>query len=435
MRKSQILTTVSVIALSAAGSVPLSAIISKPARANISIDWSFGAKADVVVDAGTTSVVMASEQENINNGAISAKIDNTFTAIPAVGFQDYGGGLGNTIDVIANDATSTAIGNEGIKSINLFTVSGPGTTGGGVSASAQINRGAVTIDSSVSATSMRIASKDLGAGNSQTLDLNLIEASTSGNIAENTITGDVNVLLKSTEDGKATVGLNNQEFLTASGTLMVGSMQINDGLASFTAGVTTSRIGSIAVVDNDTTAIVGIPLSIQDNAIDANITGNDSTNLLNVTDGKDTTLEGAIGVINAQFNEIDTMVIKASVLSSDIEAGDTTTGVDPIDKLDGSSIDFSGNDILATATGSTSQNTLKVDGVDINGSFDAGVAGDQDHTINTNAGQLEGHTRAFADVYLASLQFNEATVTASVGDVSGAGDIDDGDMNVCWSRT
>jgi hypothetical protein len=124
------------------------------------------------------------------------------------------------------------------------------------------------------------------------------------------------------------------------------------------------------------------------------------------------------------------MVIKASVLSSDIEAGDTTTGVDPIDKLDGSSIDFSGNDILATATGSTSQNTLKVDGVDINGSFDAGVAGDQDHTINTNAGQLEGHTRAFADVYLASLQFNEATVTASVGDVSGAGDIDDGDMNV-----
>ena len=108
---------------------------------------------------------------------------------------------------------------------------------------------------------------------------------------------------------------------------------------------------------------------------------------------------------------------------------------DPIDELDGSSIDFSGNDILATATASTSQNTLKVDGVDINGSFDAGVAGDQDHTINTNAGQLEGHTRAFADVYLASLQFNEATVTASVGDVSGAGDIDDGDMNVCWSRT
>ena len=105
---------------------------------------------------------------------------------------------------------------------------------------------------------------------------------------------------------------------------------------------------------------------------------------------------------------------------------------DPIDELDGSSIDFSGNDILATATASTSQNTLKVDGVDIDGSF---VASKQDHTINTNAGNVEGHTRALADVYIASLQFNEATVTASVGDVSGAGDIDDGDMNVCWSRT
>ena len=100
---------------------------------------------------------------------------------------------------------------------------------------------------------------------------------------------------------------------------------------------------------------------------------------------------------------------------------------DPIDELDGSSIDFSGNDILATATASTSQNTLKVDGVDIDGSF---VASKQDHTINTNAGNVEGHTRALADVYIASLQFNEATVTASVGGVSGAGDTDDGDMNV-----
>lgn len=148
----------------------------------------------------------------------------------------------------------------------------------------------------------------------------MIEASTSGNIAENTITGDVNVLLTSTEDGKAAVGQGSNKFLTASGTLMVGSMQINDDLDSFTAGVTTSRIGSHAIVDGvDTTAIVGIPLSIQDNAIDANITGNDSTNLLNVTDGKDTTLEGAFGVINAQLNETDAMVIKASVLSSDIE--------------------------------------------------------------------------------------------------------------------
>jgi len=219
MRKSQILTTVSVIALSAAGAVPMAAIISKPARAAITIDWSFGAPADVKVS--NAAIEMASEQENINKGAIKATIDNAFIQIP---LADYVGGI-DTLSVVANDASATTIANTGTKSIDLFTITG---ADGGVSGAAQINRGLTTIDSKVDTTNIFIASEDLGAGSTQTLDLNLIASNTTGNLETSTISGDVNALLSSTAGGKAAVSQGSNKFLTASGTLMVGSMQIND---------------------------------------------------------------------------------------------------------------------------------------------------------------------------------------------------------------
>ncbi|MGE4060169.1 MAG: beta strand repeat-containing protein [Sphingomonadales bacterium] len=420
MRKSQVMTTVSAIALAAAA-LPMSAVFDNPARGEVTIDWSFTAVPDVVIS--NTAIGIPTELEQINKGVVAATVDNTIISNPPVGIQDYGDGV-DAVIVDLNDATSMAIGTKGVNFIGLNVVSG---ADGAVAGSAEINRGATSIDALVSGTDIRLAGEDSGAGSSYSTDLNLIEATTIGNLADNTISGNVNPLLISGEDGLANIGQGANEFLEATATLMVANMQINEELDSFTAGVDTSRIGSLALaIDN--AAIKGMPLSVEANEISAGITGNDADNLLSITDDKDVVLNATAGVINAQLNDdgAGALVIKASVLSSDIEAGDTTVIDEPIDALVGSSIDFSDNDIGAAATASTATNVLEIDGVTIQGNFTP--AGSNDFTVNTNAGNAEGHTRALGDIYVASLQYDEASVTATVG--GAPGDADDGDLNV-----
>ncbi|MEN3975033.1 hypothetical protein [Emcibacter sp. SYSU 3D8] len=433
MRKSNVLATVSVIALStAAGFTGANAA----GDANLRLTWEPAPL--LAIDAGSTAIAAVTNQDN-NNTPISATIDVTKITSNAPGLNDFMGGAGNSISVTDNVGTATAIGNiEDTKSISIWTVTGSGATDAGTLGSIQMNRGTTTIDSAISNFEIEAASEDLGLGSSQLVDRNRLTSTTSGNITVNVVEGDLNPAWSSTELGQTQIAQGLNDFLEASAGLLIGSAQVNDGIDA-TATVTTARIGSLALVNDDTITIDGIPLSVQDNTIEALIVGNDGINTLQLDDdldvknASDVVLDGAVGVVNAQLNRQDAMSLTAEVKDVAIEAGDTFGGTEPIDNLTGSTVNFAGNDILADAMGNTATNKARVDGITVNGTFSAGKATDNVGLIN--AGNEEGHVLAVGDVFVSSLQFTEATVTATIGDGVGALDVNDGDLNVLVEDT
>jgi hypothetical protein len=382
-------------------------------------------------------------QENYTGATIAAKIDTSITSNPAVGTSNYINGTDSVI-VDFNRDTSTAIGNVYDGSIELWVATGAADASAAIAASNQINRLATSISADITDSTIRAGSLDLGAGSTQIVDSNTLRASASGNIGSNTISGDLNPLLSSTEIGQANISDGNVTNLTASATILAATGQFNDSLGKTSATVSGGAISSLAIVDNaPTTSLVGMDISVQDNTIEAVFTGNDGTTTVDLDDDllhydskgnvdpsadnvSDTVLDGTIGVVNAQQNTNSATTFTATVNGSVIEAGETDGGINPIDDLTGSKIDFTGNDITAAATGSTAVNTLHVDGVSINGTFPGAGKFDlgQDFTGLVAAGGSKAQALAFGDVYVDSYQWGEVTVNAAVGNTL------DSDLNV-----
>lgn len=420
MRKSQVLATVSVIALSTGLSM-------SGARADVvsNLSINYAASPTLSLTAGAMSTTLGTIQKN-EPGLISAKIDTTFISKPAGGTpDDYVNGAGNIVDVIANDASSTAIGNKLFQSIDLWVVDGLVNKGAGASTSVQVNRLGTSIEAKVSTTEIQAATKDFGTGSAQLVDSNIIFADGTGNTVTNIISGALNKGLVSTELGQGNIGDPVQLGLNASASIMSATAQVNDSLGSTVATVDSSRIGSLVI---DPTVIDGTTISVQDNAIQATFTGNNGVTTVDLDhdlDAKnvaDTTLDGTVGVINSQRSASADSTYLASVNGSVIEAGDSTRSkVDGT--LDGAKIDFTGNDITARSLGNTAINTAHIDAVNINGVFPDTLSLVQDYT-GLVAASGNGQELAYGDVFVDSSQWSQVTNSAQVGNVT------DSDLNV-----
>ena len=427
MRKSHVLATVSVIALSTGMAV--SGAKASPIVSNLTLDWTLPAGPTLTTEVGSYSAAATKIQDNNNKTDIAAK--NTTTGIGGQTKSVADGTI--TLNVDKNTDFSTAIANTFTDSVDLWVATGSADTSAAIAATLQMNRALTEINADVTGASLFATTLDLGAGSAQTLDTNAIRATATGNIGIDFVSGDLNPLLSSTEIGQSNISDGNATNLNASATILAATGQFNDNLVKTTATISDSFITSLATVDGaPTTALVGVDLSVQDNTIAAAFTGNNGTttvdldNDLDVKQASDTILNGTIGVVNAQQNTTAATTFSATVNGSNIEAGATKGGINPIDDLSGTKLDFTGNDITAAATGSTAVNTLHDDGVSIVGTFPGAGKFDlgQDFTGLVAAGGSKAQALAFGDVYVDSYQWGEVTVNAAVGNTK------DSDLNV-----
>lgn len=456
MRKSQVLATVSVIALVSAG-------ITGAARAadqfNAIVNWTTEVSTVVAL---SSSVDINNSQNNTNTDP-TANNANVIIGVPAVlGTQDYNGLV--SVAVEENIVSALAILNTSVdyddvsptyvdplhldpiawNSIDMWTATGSGAAAAATLVSLQSSDGGSVLTATIANIDVQIDSSDLAAGSSQLVNDNTVLAQAMGNETINTISGDINPLLSSTEVGHAGISggpslagnPGTGSGLGASATVLVASVQENDNLGASSATVDNTRIGSLAVVDDTTTTIEGIPLEVTGNDIGAVFTGNSATNQVNLDDDLDlgntsaVTLNGTAGVANAQRNTTIGMTFLAQVTESDIEAGVSGAVPTPISNLTGSSIDFSANTITARGTGNAADNLVRLgDGISQSGNFPGGgIVNPILSTALVNGGGPDGNANAVGDLFVVSHQFGQVAISALVGD--GIGDVNDGDMNV-----
>ncbi|MEN3952552.1 hypothetical protein [Iodidimonas sp. SYSU 1G8] len=455
MRKSQVLATVSVIALASAGITSAAFAVD---QFNATVNWV--TEVPTVV-AGSSSVDINNNQNNTNTDP-TANITNVIMGVPAVlGTQDYNG-LDSVI-VEENIVSAIAVLNTSVdydnvsptyvdplqldpiawNSIDLWTATGSGASAAATLVSLQSSDGGSILTASVSNVDVQADSSDLFAGSSQLVNDNTVRAQAMGNETINTISGDINPLLSSTEIGHAGISggpnlagnAGTGSGLGASATVLVASAQENDNLGASSATVDNTRIGSLAVELDTTTTIEGIPLEVTGNDIGAVFIGNSATNQVNLDDDLDlantsaVTLDGTAGVANAQRNTTVGMTFLAQVTESQIEAGESGAVATPISNLTGSSIDFSANTITAQGTGNGADNLVRLgDGISQSGNFPGGgIINPLASTALVNGGGPDGNANAVGDLFIANHQFGEVAISALVGGATAA---DDGDMNV-----
>lgn len=373
-----------------------------------------------------------------NTTSISASSANvTLVMPPAFTPADVEGG---TINALAdyNTIFSLAVGNAAVTPIivnGLYTDSDdtdPGAfvdlkvvTGGAYATAPQLNAG-VSITASTSNGHINSAFEDLGTGSSVILDNLGILSDASGNLASTEISGVLNPLFSNADVGSSLLtnpGAPNE--LVVSGGLLAASTQQNIGLTGASAAVTGSRIGSSAVVDGTPTSLVGINLDLTNNTVRAQFTGNEAANLIDIdlVDGADvgfTKLDGSAGAVSVQASQ-GVVAFTASVTDSTIEIGNTNkTSANLADDvavadLNTTTIDFTGNSILAAASDNSSLNRVLLDDVSLDGNA---VAGGQQNSFTVGAPDVAS---VAADLFVQNVQYSDVAVTATVTN---------GDLNV-----
>ncbi|MEN3974509.1 hypothetical protein [Emcibacter sp. SYSU 3D8] len=408
----RILATVSVMALATATGIT-------GARAdNVLFDLT-GITPSLSAAAASASVVPVA-QANTNTDIIST---NTITLLGTpvlAGALDVDfGTITDTVD--DNEIYADAIGNTSTTGIDLNTATGSGTTSAATAATLQYNTntGTSTIDATVAGAQIRADLQDLGVGSSSTVDANTLRADAVGNAAATEISGNINPLLSSSELGQSQVNPGGME---SGATVLASTMQINQDIDSPTALLTDSRIGLLATVDDPADAIVNTLLSVSDNLAQAQFTGNESSNIVAIDNGSSITLQGSAGVANFQLNLDNDADPFLAIVGDDpdsvalevvlIEVGDYANDLGIADII-GSSVTFTGNDMLASVTASSAVNAVSLaDGLNLDGS-----AVDTDQ-LNIAASGLGGAVGA--DLYVQNLQ---ATSVGS-GAFVGSGDLD-----------
>ena len=453
MHMGQKLASVSMIALATALNV------AGPAQAdsvyNAVVDWS---AETVTIAAGSTSVPINSDQNNDNTHPI-ASVSTTVIGNTKTGTKDYNGLVAITVD--DNSISSLAVLNTVVtyddvsptfvdplhldplswNSIDMWTATGSGASSAATIASLQSSDNGASLKSSVNVSEIRAAGSDLFAGSRQDLTNNTILSQAIGNEAINTISGDINPLLSSTEAGFTGISggptLGNPSTgnsVGASATALVASVQENS-LANSSSTIDDTRIGSLVLAQDTTTTIENTKLNVTGNTIEATITANSAVNQVNLDDALDTKhvsatmFNGSAGVASAQRNTIAGRTLLVQVSKSDIEAGFSETT--PIANLTGSTIDFADNRMAATGTGNTASNLVRLsDGMSQDGTFPTGgITLTRSSTVLIAGDGTDGNTNVIGDLFIGNHQFNQLDIKAVIGGII-LGDPQDGDLNV-----
>ncbi|MEN3951303.1 hypothetical protein [Iodidimonas sp. SYSU 1G8] len=406
MKFNRILATVSAVALTTA------AAVSGAKADNVLFDLTALPLPELNAAPASASVVAVSQFDV--NVLLQATTDGVLKGIPVIaGPQDFGGGT-DSVTVDLNETYAEAIGNTSIASVDLITATGAGLTSAATAATLQGNLVTTTgtVESTVSASSTRAFVEDLGAGSSIVVDENTIRADSTANLATTQVIGALNPALSSTELGASTATAAGME---SGATVLAATMQLTIDLDTASALVTSSRIGALAIVDTEA-AIEGIPLSVSDNLASAIFTGNQSTNLVDIQSAI-VTFNGSAGAANFQtasgaagFGAIvgdDPATADPAIETVVIEVGDSAN-LTTIADLDGSSVAFEGNDILAATTANTSRNTVRL-------ADDISIAG-----TAATGGQVNGAGGGVsiinADLFVQNLQTSTVVAGAATGD-------------------
>ena len=418
MLKLRVLTTVSAVALATAAGV------SGAQANNLFIDLNLVAPT-ITIAAGSSDKVINDVKSNISSSEV-ANVKDVIIAYPnnTLASHDVKGGTDNILVDDKNGVFAVATGNETVNFIDFVLAENGGVSGDDGAATlgaVQLNANNDII-ASVDNSDIQADVLDLGAGSSVRVDTNTITSSGLGNTAKNTIAGDVNQLQESSEVGQASL-ITGSPILTAGATALVGNVQGNlaTGPIDMTSTVSDSRIGLLARVSGglgDPTAIVGVPLDVTSNTISADFTGNEAVNTVALGADKAVTLVGTAGVANAQVNS-GRYSIDSEVRNVAIEAGNTQNYPQDeyIADLDGSTLTFQDNEILAETTSNSARNTVSLDkGLSQTGNA---VLGTQKNTVDfggADAAEVSG------DLFIANAQYSDVGINAKAGIAGGTND-------------
>lgn len=367
----------------------------------------------ITAAAASASVVTSSQLDSATS--ITATNLVTLIGAPLVGTHDLEGGT-DSIFVDINDIFAEATGNTAANSVDLNTATGAPTLNAATAASLQVNAGAgtATLDATVTTAEIRADFEDAGAGSNIVVDSNTVRADAVVNEATNTVAGDINQLLTSTEAGVSQVTLPGApNELTAGATVLAANAQLIDDLDTPLASVDATRIGLGATVDGTPASLVGVNLDVTDNLVRAQFSGNDAVNRVAVADGGAVTLNGTAGVANLQ-SAAGADAFTATITNTVIELGDTSPVIDEaIADLTGSTAEFTGNDILGAVASNSSVNSVALaDNVSQNP-----VNGPQANSVDFSGGTS---LDVGGDLFIQNVQFAEVDADANVN----------GDLNV-----
>lgn len=405
MLKLRVLTGVSVVALATAFGV------SGAKADNLIIDLT-ALPPTIEVAAGSSASALANEQSN-EDTVIPATAGNIVIGLPLVtgASHDLGGGVDTILVDQENAVFALAIGNQEIASIDFFVADNGGVLGDDAAAtngSLQYNLNN-DVTSLVDNADILADVVDLGAGSAVTVSDNNMRADGIGNDADVSVTGNVNQLQVSDEFGQADI-TTGSPTLSAGATALSGSVQANLGTQQMSALVSDSRIGLLARVDDDTTAIVGVPLDIVGNLIAASFVGNSASTLVDLGADEAVSLVGTAGAANVQINQGD-FNITAEVRDVTIEAGDTVAylGTEYISDLQGSTLTLTDSEISASATSNTATNTVKL----ADNLSQDGVAGPGDQLNTVDFGAVDSAS-VNGDLFVANGQYSAVGIVATV---------------------
>jgi hypothetical protein len=251
--------------------------------------------------------------------------------------------------------------------IDLFTADGKANQAAATAASLQANDSGI-IDVETDNASISSTFIDLGVGSSVSLDQNDIYSEAAGNLAVTMVSGDLNPGLVGGELGNSTITNPAADELQSGATVLAASAQENLSM-DIGAFVSDARIGSLATVnlapDPTLTTLEGSTLEVIDSSIRAQLTGNDGETTVIIDNDKALDLNGSAGVSNLQVSVVGQFL--TLVQDSVIEFGDSAGSKAVVD-LQGSTLNFQGNEILAAATVNQAANGVLLDkGVTITG--------------------------------------------------------------------
>ncbi len=408
----RILSTVSAIALTAGVAMSAHASTSP----NLIVDLG---SLTISPTGGSAAAVDVNNQAN-SSGSVTTVNLNTLIGFPAiVGPPEDIGGSANIVTVDTNTAFSDATGNEAVTEVDNALATGVTPANGAIAGNLQSNV-ANTLSSLTDGAEIRIDVIDAGADDSINLTSNSITADTNGNVGTTSVGEDIaggalvvgSVPLGYTSDEEGQVQFNTDPTAGESGvgefeaaaSYVAGSVQLNSDVTT-SAIVDTGRIG-LDVNSDGGIDVVGTPMVVDSNLINASLTGNDATNIVNVEAGGNVELEGSVAVANLQINtggdDYDALVTNSTIVAT-IGDSDASTPGDIID----SNLTFTNNEISADATGNTADNSIV---------FAPTVSQEGPTTEQANEVSLGGpsSTNVQSDMIISSTQINDVNVTADV---------------------
>ena len=412
MRKSRVLSTVSAVALTAG--IGLSA--NAATAPNLLID--LGSYTITVTGAtGPAAAVTGNDQINLG-GSITDLVQSINIGVPVVGTDDIGGSA-NNVDVDNNTVFSEAFGNTAVTEVDVAQATGITPDNGAVAGSLQVND-TNTLSSTTDDVEIRIVLDGVGADDSLSLTSNSITSETVGNTATTAagfdtpggalVTGDVPLGYTSTEEGQVQFdngagGESPTDQFEASASYVAGSAQINTDATL--SSVNSDNLVTLLVNQDGGQDVEGTPMVVDSNTISSELTGNDGTTGIGLTNGLNVALDGSAAVANLQVNTGgDTY--NADTLGARIEVriGDGTLATDG-DMVD-SDLEVTNNTISADAQGNSANNFV---------TFEEGLSQNGPTTTQDNSVTFNGtdFTNSQADLIVSSVQVNDVDVTATIG--------------------